>query len=46
MTYIHKDGVPAPQGKIRIGLLKHDDSAEEYIDKVERNLAEQGIKRG
>lgn len=46
ITYMKQEGTDPPEGKIRIGVLKHDTAAEEYIDKVERKLAEQGIKRG
>ena len=46
ITYIKQEGAKEPEGKIRIGVLKHDRAAEEYIGKMERKFAEQGIKRG
>lgn len=45
-TYVYKEGMEIPEGKTRIGLLKHDKNAKEYIDRVEEILAQQGIKRG
>lgn len=46
MTYIYKAGKEPEEGKIPVGVFRHDDTAEEYIDKVERKLKEQGIERG
>lgn len=38
-TYIHKEGVNPPKGKIRLGVLKHDKEAKEYIERVEERLS-------
>lgn len=35
-TYIHKEGEETPEGKIRLGVLKHDKNAKEYIEKITR----------
>lgn len=45
-TYQYQEGMQIPEGKIRIGTLKHDDKAEEYIEKVEKKLASLGIRKG
>lgn len=45
-TYLYKEGGEPVKGKIPIGVFKHDKTAEEYIEKVERRLREQGIERG
>ncbi len=45
-TYLYKEGMEIPKGKTRIGLLKRDEEAVEYIEKVEARLELQGIKRG
>lgn len=45
-TYLYKEGMEIPEDKTRIGLLKHDKTAMEYIDRVEARLALQGVKRG
>jgi len=45
-TYLYKEGKEPVPGKIPVGVLKHDKNAEEYIEKVERKLREQGIERG
>ena len=47
-TYQHRQGMnaDAPNGKIRIGTLKHDKEAKEYLQKVDEMLIEQGIKKG
>lgn len=46
ITYLYKEGKEPVEGKIPVGVFKNDESAEEYIDKVERMLREQGIERG
>ena len=46
MTYLYKDGKEPEEGKIPVGILKHDKSAVEYIERVEKKLREQGIERG
>lgn len=45
-TYQYREGMDEPEGKVRIGTLRNNQSAKEYIEKVEEKLAEQGIKRG
>ncbi|MDO4545508.1 MAG: thiamine pyrophosphate-dependent enzyme [Bacillota bacterium] len=45
-TYMHKDGKTPEKGKIPIGVFRHDETAEEYIEKIEAKLKEQGIERG
>lgn len=45
-TYLYKDGAPAVEGKTPIGVFRHDTESEEYIEKIERRLKEQGIERG
>ena len=44
-TYMYREGGEAVAGKIPIGVFRHDTEAEEYIDKIERKLKEQGIER-
>ena len=46
MTYQYREGSAPVDGKIPVGVFRHDDEAEEYIDKVERKLKEKGIERG
>lgn len=46
MTYLYKDGKEPEEGKIPVGVLKHDKTAVEYIERVEKKLREQGIERG
>ena len=45
-TYLYKEGGEPVEGKIPIGVFKHDTNAEEYIERVERRLRDQGIERG
>lgn len=45
MTYIYKEGEEIPEGKIRIGTLKHDEDAIEYIDRVNARLTEAGVRK-
>ena len=46
MTYIYKEGMEIPEGKVRIGRIKHDTSRKEYTDKVLQKLEEKNIKKG
>ncbi len=46
MTYIYKEGMEIPKGKVRIGRIKHDTSRKEYTDKVLQKLQEKNIKKG
>ena len=34
------------EGKIPVGVFRHDKNALEYIERVEAKLKEQGIERG
>lgn len=43
-SYIYKEGMEIPEGKTRIGLLRHDKNAKEYIDRIEERLSQQGVK--
>ncbi|MBQ2846162.1 MAG: hypothetical protein IJE75_03375, partial [Firmicutes bacterium] len=45
-TYLYKEGGEPVEGKIPVGVFKHDKDAEEYIERVERRLRDQGIERG
>ena len=45
-TYIHKEGADIPQGKTRIGTLKHNKVAREYIARTEAKLILREIERG
>jgi len=45
-TYIYKEGMEAPEDKTRIGLLKHDKNAKEYIERIEDALVKMGVRRG
>jgi len=45
-TYEYKEGMEIPEDKIRIGTLKHDKAAREYIEKIEEKLAEQSVRKG
>lgn len=46
-TYQYKEGMEIPEGKIRVGLLKHDKDAKEYMDRISDKLEAQGIiKKG
>ena len=45
-TYLYKPGGEPVEGKIPVGVFRHNKEAEEYIEKVERRLKEQGIERG
>lgn len=45
-TYIYKEGMDVPEGKTRIGLLKHDKNAKEYIERIEDALLKMGVRRG
>lgn len=44
-TYVWHEGDPEQPGKTKIGLLKKDDDAIEYIDRVNNVLRENGIER-
>ena len=44
-TYLYKEGKTRIEGKIPIGVFRNDDGAEEYIEKTEARLREQGIER-
>ncbi|MCL1983116.1 MAG: thiamine pyrophosphate-dependent enzyme [Clostridiales bacterium] len=44
-TYIWKDGTEAPKGKIRIGTLRHNKNAKEYIEKADWVMAERELER-
>ncbi len=46
MTYIYKEGMEIPEGKVRIGKIKHDTSRKEYTEKVLQKLEEKNIKKG
>lgn len=45
-TYIYKEGMDVPEDKTRIGLLKHDKNAKEYIERIEDALVKMGVRRG
>lgn len=45
-TYLYREGAEPVEGKIPVGVFRHNTEAEEYIEKVERRLREQGIERG
>ena len=45
-TYQYKKGMEIPEDKIRIGTLKHDKDAREYIERIDEKLISQGIKKG
>jgi 2-oxoglutarate ferredoxin oxidoreductase subunit beta len=45
-TYLYKEGGEVVEGKIPIGVFKHDKTAVEYIERVETKLRAQGIERG
>lgn len=45
-TYIYKEGMEIPEDKTRIGLLKHDINAKEYIEKMDTLMEQQGFKKG
>lgn len=45
-TYQYKEGMEIPEGKTRIGTLKHDKHAKEYIERIEEKLISAGIKKG
>ena len=45
-TYLYKPDAEPVEGKIPVGVFRHNTEAEEYIEKVERRLREQGIERG
>ena len=44
-TYLYKEGKEAVDGKVPIGVFRNDTEAEEYIEKIEAKLKEQGIER-
>ncbi len=44
-TYLYKEGKEAVEGKVPIGVFRNDTEAEEYIEKIEAKLKEQGIER-
>ncbi|MCL1808405.1 MAG: thiamine pyrophosphate-dependent enzyme [Clostridiales bacterium] len=44
-TYIYKEGVEIPKEKIRVGTLKHNKNAKEYIDKVEWVMTARELER-
>lgn len=44
-TYQYKEGMELPEGKIPIGLLKHDKHAKEYTERIHDKLVSQGIKK-
>ena len=53
-TYLYKIGSDDPtgavaeknaEGKIPIGLFKHEQNAKEYLERVEEKLAQSGIAR-
>jgi 2-oxoglutarate ferredoxin oxidoreductase subunit beta len=45
-TYLYKEGGEVVEGKIPIGVFKHDKTAVEYIERIETKLRDQGIERG
>ena len=45
-TYLYKEGRETAEGKIPVGVLRHDKNAVEYIERVEAKLRKQGIERG
>ena len=45
-TQLVREGEMLEEGKIRIGTLKHETGAKEYIEKIEERLAEQGVRKG
>ena len=42
-TYQYRKGMEIPRGKIRIGVLKQEQEAKEYLEKVREKLLEQGV---
>ena len=42
-TYLFKDGKKPDRDKTPIGVFRHDETAEEYIERIDRKLKEQGI---
>ncbi|MDO4485888.1 MAG: thiamine pyrophosphate-dependent enzyme [Bacillota bacterium] len=45
-TYLYKEGKEPQEGKIPVGVFRHDKNSLEYIERVEAKLREQGIERG
>lgn len=45
-TYQFREGMEIPKAKTRIGTLRNNPDAKEYIERVEEKLIEQGIKKG
>ncbi len=45
-TYQYQKGMDIPEGKTRIGVLKHEREAAEYLEKVREKLLARDVIKG